>query len=677
MATDPVENKTATRISIGGFDIPLTMPFEIRFTRGVAPYRMRVPIDPLQADEIRANMPPRPEITISTANTTFKRTDTVSILGWYFLRLAKAKGGHYYAEMADPRFGLNFQKLTAAYNQRGFFGAYKFGTDSSGGPWSVGEFLQDAFSRIAQPLTFDPALRQDLLDAPFPDNFGDETTGSLFASPASEWLPQILEPMRADLTIDTSGGFVIVERSSNTLINRLVKPDGTEAATDVAILNDDTVLDVEERGWQKPSLVRILFRKRVERALQFRGFGFTQVSGRDLTLRNVAVEYALDANGVPVISEEFKDINTVVINKLRQNFSVGQADELLRERILRPALISYQGEDVLVQREKTAQMAILKAAYRRWFQINGVRSTDTAANRRVFSKLANIQFGRIQENGEVKGPAVFGTWVARRKYGIVPKGSYHVLDQRFAENHEHPAPAPFDVEWLDEKQAVLQLKPNSDSVFIEDAYIGNLRKLPQFGTVQEMFAGLPIGFTNYGEFNNREKIDVYFVADVIQDYGDLPSDDGGSAEYVIELSPNYPTAAGTVGQGLTGQFAIEYRVDELTANYQWDGGETTKWGTGLMNLPALEAKADEILAGLLQQFEGTRSGVVKFGGVEALNYVDRAGGSIYELVVKVGDKMPFGVTIEAAVLPDVRKAVTPKERVPKRPLPTDIKFIRQ
>lgn len=659
----------ASEVTIGGFAVPFAgtgaASFAIKFTRGISASRFEFPIDPLMVEGLKNGivdatgtvsgaMPARPEIVIKTADPGGTRQEKVTIEGWYFLGVSRASGGWYKGTVADPRHGLAFQKLTGAYNIRGYNGGYKHGTLNGLNPWTVGEFLIDAFSRIGQVVTLSDKIPADLIDAYLPDNLANFESGMLFGAAPGEWLPTVLESIRCDLTIDTAGGFHIVERSDESALSSIIGADNVINNPAVAGIGEREPIGPHDIHWQKPSIIRVLFRRLAERRMQIRGNGLTQTEGREPQLENVAIPYTYDANGVPEIATAaFAPIEEVVYTALGLfGGNANGADRWLRERILRPSMINLQGLDVVDVRQKSAAQSILRQAFRRWWRIKGVADSDSEANKRVYSKLGDMKFGRITEDGSAEAPAVFGTWVERRKYGVLEANAKHVLEQEFTANHRYPSPAPFDVEWLDSKQGVIQLKPSSESVHFEDAYIGLLKHQATFETPENLAKGLPIRFSNYGEFNEQEKADIYFVAEIIQDYKDLTRVQGDSGATAYALTRNLPNGE---------PFAIEYRVDDLTANYQARDDEA--WPGDLLNATALAARADQIRDRVAQQFnDAPRSGVANFGGVGIFRWIKKPEGAILEMEVRIGDAKAFGITSTMTVLPEARKKVPPLDR---------------
>lgn len=668
-------NIKPSKVTIGGHSIPETMPFEIKFTRGLAPYRFEFPVDPIMIEGVQSGtadatgnvtavkMVNNPDIVISAANQGGTGSDAVTIKGWYFLGIRLAKGGHYVGMMADPRFGLNFQKLSGAFNTRGFAGRYKDGTLNSNSVWKVGSFIERAFNLIGRAVSISNKIESSFLDAPLPDNFSNVSSGAVFGASANEWLPQLLESMRADLVVDINGTFRIVDRSSEGELEKLVGTDNKASQVGYAVLDEDTVVGKNDIHWQKPAAVRVIFRKQIERRMKILGSGITQTRGDDIYLRNVSIPYTFDKNGVPELENlDFKDIRQVVIDNVKTFPDIFKADRWLRERVLRPSMLNLQGLDVVEQRKKSAQVEVVRSSFRRWWQLKGVLDSDNALHRRVFSKLGNIRFGRISAKGTANAPAAFGTWVERRAYGILDKTKKHVLEQQFTENHPYPSAAPFDVSWLDQEQGVLELKPNSESIYTTDAYVGILRKPATFETLDNILRGFPIRFANYGEFSDKERMDIYYVAEIIQDYKNIPGrTDGGGALYDITIQ-----LGGSGGIG-----AVEFRVDELFANYQMTENTTASgqgtgqfpWPGSLLNKAELQAKADEIAARVEQQFTQARSGMIKYGGPKVLRKLSNPEGAIYEIAVKIGDKASFGITTQVTILPEVRKKVRPKEKV--------------
>ena len=609
MSNEIIKNK----ILVGGIPIWFGLPFEIRLHRGLDPWKFSFTVTPLTAARFEKLKKGEVTIIVETPDDDSRRRARIQLKKWHVISVKPQTDGLFKVTIADHKWFLNNQKVTALYNVRALGGGHRPDSLDNGKVWTCWRAVRDVIRRLKGKTSIKD-FPADLKSVILPDDLGDYF-GGWHAAPMKRILTAFLEPIRSDLVTLKSGTMNLVGRKAkrgdetDRFINGLKKwsTAGVAGAADVHL--------------QVPQAVIFQFPVRRERRFEVDegGRGSIVVNRTNPALENVCPVY--DEQNPNAGAGEFQLWDDYVEENLfilgSQVLSRFTSPTMVDTSNLRPgaAFNIYIHEDLVRQS---------------WRKIYRVK--DSGVGREARQKYADLTFGRLQLDGTTRDAPVYADHVRVLRFGERRPKTKSYWAARFSQNVEFDGhvPAPFTVAWLPSRdELVFQLTPSALSPKFRHYHLGLFEEDMSFGNPAEILSGKrPMGFETNGIFKSRFKMFIYW--------------------HGAELGAKFEIKK-TVSEVKTGDHTLEFPVYDEYANFQFQ-----TQGEEPSNLDRCLQRSQELLDFLVESYKQKRAGVVECAGVGSIKAGFETRGEIFDTIIQVGGTREWEIKTIYPIVPEAR-----------------------
>lgn len=599
------------QIYIDGQPLFYARPYEIKLQRGVQPWFFSVILTPDQVPHFEAKVNNKVTIKIVTPDDVPTREAIVELKGWYVIAVQPATDGLFQMTVADPRWGMNNNKVTALYNCRTTGGYRKASLKNGARRWRCFEAIKDVVEKQLKGKLYLGDLPARLKDVVLPDDLGN-FYGAWFGAPMALVLTPMLEAIRCDLVPLDDGSLALVARGEKT---------PGETSRWVETLRRWAVGGVygkRDIHFQVPATIKYLLPVRREKRFEYEEADSRSTSSNrasDPILENVAPDYKPDEPNDA--QPEFITFLRFVVDKLK--LSVGQ----FRRRYLGPKIVDTDNMTLEEEDRALTYEGIARGAYRTIFRIQ-----DTGLGRDARQIYADIQFGRLQDNGTNKEAPVYADHTNVYRYGWLENKRDPIYMAKFSKSFKLDGhrPAPYRVRWLPARdELIFELVLDNKYDKIKHVHLGLFEEEMRFGDPAAILSGTrPLGFESNGELAERFNLWIYWHGWVLTD----------KYEHVESVS------------GKTNDLQMTVPVYDLGAYYNYDGE--------LINRSAITERLKDLHKKMEESFKQRNAGVIECAGIAPIQEQIYTRGEIFETSILVGAEREYVIKTRYTVQPEVR-----------------------
>ena len=609
MSNDIITNK----IWVGGIPIWFGKPFEIRLHRGLVPWKFSFTAIPKTAGRFEKLKKGEVIVMVETPDDDSRRRARIRLKKWHVISVRPKTDGLFEVEVADHKWFLNNQKVTALYNVRALGGGHRPDSLDNGKLWTCWRAVKNVIEVHLKGKMRIKNFPADLKSVILPDDLGDYF-GGWHAAPMKRILSAFLEPIRSDIVTLKSGTMNLVARKSKRgkETDRFI--DGLKKWSTAGIAG---VADVH---LQVPQAVIFQFPVRRERRFEVDEDSRTGVVNRlNPVIENVCPVY--DEQNPNAGAGEFQLWDDYVLENL---FILGSQ---VLSRFTSPTMVDTSKLSPRAAFNIYVHEDLVRQSWRKIYRVK-----DSGAGREARYKYADMTFGRLQLDGTTRDAPVYADYIRVLRFGERRPKTKSYWAARFSQNVEFDGhvPAPFTVAWLPSlDELVFQLSPSALVSKFRHYHLGLFEKDMSFGNPADILSGKrPMGFETNEVFRRRFKMFVYW--------------------HGAELGAKFDIKR-TVTTVKTGDHTLEFPVYDEYANFQFQtqGKEPT-------NLDRCLRRAQELLDFLVESYKVKRAGIVECAGVGSIKAGFETRGEIFDTIIQVGGTREWEIKTIYPIVPEAR-----------------------